>query len=102
LGLSHERSDVAGAECFHPIQAKSLQLGELDGVAYYTVQDRSYRVVATLASQGGKPVRFESTLMPAQKFVVSTPGKPGAKTHTVEFLRQGDRLLVEAEPVQNE
>jgi hypothetical protein len=41
-------------------------------------------------------VRFESTLMPGQKVVVSTPGKPVTKTQTVEFLRRGDHILVEA------
>ncbi len=95
---------TARAEELRPIQARSLQLGEMDGVAYYTVQDRGYRVVATLASQGGTPVRFESTLLPGQKVVVSIPGSAGAKTQTqtVEFLRQGDRLLVERKPVLTE
>jgi hypothetical protein len=79
---------TACAEELRPIQAKSLQLGEMDGVAYYTVHDHGYRVV--LASQGGTPVRFESTLLPGQKVVVSIPGSAGAKTQTqtVEFLRQ--------------
>jgi hypothetical protein len=82
---------TARAEVLRPIRAKSLHLGEMDGVAYYTVQDHGYRVVATLASQGGTPVRCESTLLPGQKVVMSIPGSAGAKTQTqtVEFLRQG-------------
>src|SRR3982074_2882185 len=54
-----------------------------------------YRVVATLAGQGGTPIRFESTLLPEQKVVVSIPGWAGAKDWTIEFLRRDDRLVVE-------
>lgn len=80
----------------------SLHLGEMNGVAYYTVEGHGYDVVATLASQGGTPVRFESTLLPGQKIVVSIPGSAGAKAQMVEFAREGDRLLVETSPVQAE
>jgi hypothetical protein len=93
---------TARAEELRPIQAKSLQLGDVNGVAYYTVEDHGYRLVATLAGQGGTPVRFEGTLLPEQKVVVSIPGVAGAKSQTVEFLRRGDRLLVESKPVQTE
>jgi hypothetical protein len=48
------------------------------------------------------PVRFESTLFPGQKIVVSIPGRAEAKAQTTEFLRQGDRFLVETRPVQTE
>jgi hypothetical protein len=95
-------SMAARGEELRPIQAKSLQLGEINGVAYYTVQGQSYRVVATLASRDGTPVRFESTLSPGQRIVISTPGSAGANAQVVEFLRQGDRLLVQTNPAQTE
>lgn len=60
----------ARAEELRQIQAKSLQLGDVNGVAYYTVQDQGYRLVVTLAGQGSTPVRFESTLLPGQKVAV--------------------------------
>ena len=85
-----------------PMQGTSLRLGELHGVAYYTVEGEGYNVVATLASPGGTPVRFESTLLPGQKIVVSMPGSAGAKAQAIEFWRQDDRLLVETSPVQTE
>ena len=71
------------------MQGMSLQLGELHGIAYYTMEDAGYSVVATLAGQDGRPVRFESTLLPGQKVVVSIPGHRGSQGQTVEFARQG-------------
>jgi hypothetical protein len=82
----------------HPIEAKSLRLGDVSGVAYYTVQGQGYRVVVTLAGQGSTPVRFESTLLPGQKLAMSMPGSAGADARTVEFSRQGDHLLVATNP----
>jgi hypothetical protein len=81
-----------------PIEAKSLRLGDMSGVAYYTVQGLGYRVVVTLARQGSAPVRFESTLLPGQEVAMSMPGGAGADARTVEFSRQGDHLLVAANP----
>ena len=82
----------------HPIEAKSLRLGDVSGVAYYTVQGQGYRVVVTVAGQGSTPVRFESTLLPGQKIAMSMPGSAGADERTVEFSRQGDHLLVATNP----
>ena len=76
----------------------SLQRAELHGIAYYTVEDAGYSVVATLAGQDGTPVRFESTLLPGQTVVVSIPGHRGSQGQTVEFARQGHRMLVDRTP----
>lgn len=83
----------ARAAELRPMQGMSLQLGELHGIAYYTVEEAGYSVVATLAGQEGAPVRFESTLLPGQKVVVSIPGHRGSQGQTVEFARQGHRML---------
>jgi hypothetical protein len=93
--LSATASLPARAAELRPLQGMSLQLGELHGIAYYTVEDAGYSVVATLAGQDGTPVRFESTLLPGQKVVVSIPGHRGSQGQTVEFARQGHRMLVE-------
>jgi hypothetical protein len=92
--LAATASFPARAAELHPLQGVSLQLGELHGIAYYTVEDAGYSVVATLAGQDGTPVRFESTLLPGQKVVVSIPGHRGSQGQTVEFARQGHRMLV--------
>jgi len=89
---------AARAEGLREIQAKSLQLGGVSGVAYYTVQDQGYRLVVTLASQDSTPVRFESTLLSGQKVTMSMPGSARANAQTIEFSRQGDHLLVTTNP----
>ena len=89
---------AARAEDLREIQAKSLQLGDVSGVAYYTVRGDGYRLVVTLASQDSTPVRFESTLLPGQKVTMSMPGSARANVRTIEFSRQGDHLLVTANP----
>jgi hypothetical protein len=85
----------ADAAELRPLQGMSLQLGELHGIAYYTVEDAGYSLVATLADQDGAPVRFASTLLPGQKIVVSIPGHDGSQGQKVEFTRRGQRMLVE-------
>jgi hypothetical protein len=99
--LAATPSLAARAAELRPMQGMSLQLGELHGIAYYTVEDAGYSVVATLAGQDGTPVRFESILLPGQKVVVSIPGHRGSEGQTVEFARQGHRMLVETTPPGN-
>jgi hypothetical protein len=70
----------------------------VSGVAYYTIQGQSYRLIVTLAGQGSNPVRFESTLLPGQKATVSMPGSARADTRTIEFSRQEQCLLVTTTP----
>jgi hypothetical protein len=98
IGLAATASLPARAAELRPMQGMSLQLGELHGIAYYTVEEAGYSVVATLAGQEGAPVRFESTLLPGQKVVVSIPGHRGSQGQMVEFARQGHRMLVETIP----
>jgi hypothetical protein len=47
-------------------------------------------------------VRFEGSLLPGQKLVVSIPDSTSAKPQTIELVRQGNRLLVEANPMEGE
>jgi hypothetical protein len=92
----------ARAKELGPLEALSLQFGEMNGVAYYTVQGPSYRVVATLATEGGTPVRFEGSLLPGQRLAVSIPDSASAKAQTIALVRQRNRLLVEANPMEGE
>ena len=96
--LAATASLPARAAELRPMQGMSLQLGELHGIAYYTMEDAGYSVVATLAGQDGRPVRFESTLLPGQKVVVSIPGHRGSQGQAVELARQGHRMLVATTP----
>lgn len=96
--LAATASLPARAAELRPMQGMSLKLGELHGIAYYTVEEAGYSVVATLAGQDGTPLRFESTLLPGQRVVVSIPGHRGSQGQTIEFARQGHRMLVETNP----
>ncbi len=85
---------AAQAGELQPIAAQSISLGDVAGVAYYTVEPDGYRVVATVAAQDKAPVRFIATLSPGQKVVVSVPGKVGEKESQLVLARMGDRLVV--------
>jgi hypothetical protein len=81
-----------------PLQAKSIVLGTVTGVAYYTVADDGYRVVATLAAEGGVPMRFVATLASGQRMVLSVPKAVDEQPMDVEIARLGDAVFV-TEPV---
>ncbi len=83
------------ADGLRPIEARSIDLGEWSGVAYYTVERDGFRVVATLADgEEGTPVRVEAVLAPGQSVLLSTPHAWGVAPNTVEIGRRGDEVFV--------
>ena len=61
----------ADAVSLAPMGASTVALGAYTGVAYYTVEDAGYQVVATIApGEDGAPIRFVSTLADGQKVVL--------------------------------
>jgi hypothetical protein len=87
------------AEGLRPIDAKSIDLGEVSGVAYYTVERDGFHVVTTLAQgMAGTPIRVVSVLAPGQSVAFSTSHQTGV----LEISRKGDSVLVrEAKSVTN-
>lgn len=82
---------AAHAEGLRPIQAKSIDLGDVSGVAYYTVERDGFHVVTTLAQgEAGTPIRVVSVLAPGQHVVLSTANRAGG----LEISRRGDSVLV--------
>ena len=82
---------AARADGLRPMEGKSIDLGEISGVAYYTVERDGFHVVATLAQgQAGAPIRVVSVLAPGQRVVLSTPQQADA----IEISRKGDSVLV--------
>jgi hypothetical protein len=82
---------AAHAGSVRPIEAKSIDLGEVSGIAYYTVERDGLHVVTTLAQgETGIPIRIVSVLAPGQNVVLSTPHMAGA----IEISRKGDSLFV--------
>lgn len=88
--------NAAEAQTLGPIQSQTIDLGDLYGVAYYTVESDGFHVVATLAQQGedGAPVRVETVLAPNQKVTFSTPRRVGAAPDAFEISRRNDEVLV--------
>ncbi len=91
---------VAAASAFaaDPVPAAHrIDLGDVHGVAYYTVVPDGLKVVATLgASSDTAPVRVAATLAPAQRIGLSVPGVAGTAPRSVDIIRDGDRILVVA------
>ena len=87
---------VVQAEGLKPIEGQAVDLGNLSGVAYYTVERDGFHIVATLAQQGedGAPVRVETVLAPGQSVTFSTPRGVGAGPDAVEISRWNDHVLV--------
>ena len=83
--------EAAHADGLRPIDAKSIDLGEVSGVAYYTVERDGFHVVTTLAQgMSGMPIRIVSVLAPGQSVAFSTPHQAGA----LEISWNGDSVLV--------
>ena len=89
---------AARAEGPEPGQARSIDLGAVSGIAYYTVERGGFRVVATLAQRdegaAAAPVRVEAILAPGQSVVLSSPRGAGAPPDSVEISREADAVLV--------
>jgi hypothetical protein len=82
---------AAQANGLKPIEGRSVNLGDVSGVAYYTVEPDGFRVVTTLAQgETGTPIRFVSVLAPGQRVLLSTPHQAAA----LEISRNGDDVTV--------
>ena len=82
---------AARADGLRPMAGKSIDLGGISGIAYYTIERDGFHVVATLAQgEGGTPIRVVSVLAPGQRVVLSTPQQAGA----IAISRKGDSVLV--------
>jgi hypothetical protein len=83
--------EAAHADGLRPIDGMSIDLGEVSGVAYYTVGRDGFHVVTTLAQgMAGTPIRVVSVLAPGQRVAFSTPHQADA----LEISRNGDSVLV--------
>ncbi|HEV2123064.1 MAG TPA: hypothetical protein VGW38_09860 [Chloroflexota bacterium] len=88
---------AADAVSLAPMGASTVALGAYTGVAYYTVTDAGYQVVATVAAgEAGAPIRFVSTLADGQNATLSVPQALGSPALQVEFQRCGEALVVRA------
>ena len=86
----------AQAEGLKPLQGQVIDLGDVSGVAYYTIERDGFRVVATLAKkvEDAVPVRVVAVLAPGQALTLSTPREWGTPADAVEIIRRADTVLV--------
>jgi hypothetical protein len=82
-------------------RAHKIDLGNVNGVAYYTEEAGRFHVVATVAQQEGQPIRVETLLAPGQSFVLSTANEGETAPTSVELSRQANDLMVRAVAVTN-
>ncbi|MDX8450345.1 hypothetical protein [Mesorhizobium captivum] len=86
---------VSAADELLPGNGYSIHLASFDGVIYYTVGQDGFRVVATLASGAeGLPIRYSTMLQPGQRIVLSVPQSVDQPSVDVEFMRDGNAVLV--------
>jgi hypothetical protein len=86
---------AAQADSVQPMHAQTIELGEVTGVAYYTVESDGFHVVTTLVQgESGTPVRVVNILAPGQSIVLSTAREIGVAPIEIEISRQADTLLV--------
>jgi hypothetical protein len=92
LGIS-----TAQAADLKPIHAKRIDLGQVSGIAYYTVEADGFHVVATFAHDetDRDPIRVQTVLAAGQSVTFSTPGSVGAKPVSVRFAHHGKNLVVQ-------
>ena len=82
---------AARAEGLRPMAGKSIDLGGISGITYYTVERDGFHVVASLAQgEAGTPIRVVTVLAPGQHVVLSTPQQASA----IEISRKGESVLV--------
>jgi hypothetical protein len=88
----------AGAAELQPQAGTSIALGDVRGVAYYTVESTGHRVVTTVsAGPASTPVRLVATLTAGQSISLSVPGAIGTPALVLQVRRVGERILVEGD-----
>lgn len=95
FGASVQAADLSADK------GEKIDLGTVQGVAYYTVEKEGYRVVATLASSNKEAFRFVAMLKPGQTVTLSTPTSVNAVPKQVEISRNGNRVDVRANALTN-
>ncbi len=84
---------AAHADELRPMQAGRVSLGDVTGVAYYTVEGADFRVVTTLNSgESGSPMRFVSNLSDGQLMTIVVPGMAGQTAGQLVIQRIGDTV----------
>lgn len=103
VALSGAAATGAQAADLRPIQSQSIDLGDVSGDAYYTVEPDGFHVVATFAQREGSrtPVRFQTVLSPGQAVIFSSPRAVGEQPVSFRIERQDGRVIVAKAAITN-
>jgi len=96
IGLAASFATTAVAGDLAAYRGEKIDLGPVNGIAYYTVEKDGYHVVATLADADSDAVRFEAVLVPGQTMILSSPASVGQAPARIEISRNDDRVQVNA------
>jgi len=95
LGMASGLATTALAGDLAAYRGEKIDLGPVNGVAYYTVEKDGYHVVATVADADSNAVRFEAVLVPGQTVILSSPAALGEKHARIQISRYDNRIQVE-------
>lgn len=98
--LAGAAGPVAASE-LHAYRGQSIDLGSATGVAYFTLEEDGYRVVATIADEDSKAIRFEAVLAPGQSLVLSAPAPVGQTPVSIRVSREGNSVQLVKLPLTN-
>jgi uncharacterized membrane-anchored protein len=101
IALATGLATTAQAGSLTAYAGQTIDLGAVNGVAYYTVEKEGYRIVATLADTNSNAVRFETVLVPGQTVVLSSPAARGETPERIEISRNDEGVQVQRVPVTN-
>ncbi len=74
------------------MQGGSVDLGPYHGVVYFLNDGNKARVVATLATVDGRPIRFIATLAENEHLYISSPGNVGMPERFVDISHSAGKL----------
>ena len=74
------------------MQGGSVDLGPYHGVVYFLKDGSKARVVATLATVDGRPIRFITTLADNEHLYISSPGDVGMPEQFVDISHSAGKL----------
>lgn len=93
---------AATAQAFElkPVQATSIALGDVVGVAYFDTVGSKFRLVATVSNQDGTPIQVTAMLDQNEAVTISVPGPVGFPAQEVGFVRKGEVVEVSTSPLE--
>ena len=76
-------------------KGRMISLGDMSGSAYYTVEDRDFRVVTTVTNENlATPLRMTTYLADGEQVTLEIPAVQGQNAEKMLLERAGDHLYI--------